>query len=316
MPVRKLSVIVVTWNSEAFIGDCLASLDAARKGIACEVSVVDNASTERTREVIATLFPWVRLIENEENVGFARANNLALRRASGTYCLLLNPDTVLTNPDVLQAWVGYMDSHPDVGASGVRLVCPEGHHQVGDAGFRPSLRTAANHFLLLSQLTRGRLRGLFVTGPPTRAPREVDWVSGAALLVRRDVIGTVGPLDETIFLYAEDVEWGCRMRDHGVRIHYLPDLEILHLQGASAKQCPETSFSVSWLHNLRTLYTRYDPGARVWLFDVLVTVGLALRAGLYALHARVTCDPRSRHRSAEMQRFLAAWAAHRRRARE
>lgn len=308
MPAQQLSIVVVTWNSESFIGDCLRSIDAARKGIDCEVLVVDNASTDGTREVIESQFPWVELIESQENLGFARGNNLALLRASGSYCLLLNPDTVLTSPDVLRTWVAYMDDRPDVGASGVRLVLPDGRHQVGDAGFRPSLRTAASHFLLLSQLFGGRIRGLFVTRPPVRDPLEVDWVSGAALLVRSDVIRKVGAMDESIFLYAEDVEWGCRMRDHGVRIHYLPELEILHLQGACAEQNPEVAASVPWLHNLRALYIRYDPRAPAWLFDVLVTLGLALRAGLYALRAMLTGDPRSRRRSREMRAFLAAWA--------
>jgi GT2 family glycosyltransferase len=157
----------------------------------------------------------------------------------------------------------------------IRLVLPDGRHQVGDAGFRPTLRTTANHFLFLSQLSRGRLPGVFLTGPPDRAPRDVDWVSGAALLVRADVIRAVGPLDDSIFLYGEDVEWGCRMRDHGVRIHYLPDLEILHLQGTSAKQSSETARSVLWLHNLR---------APTWLRARCA--GMALRRGPVGLALR------------------------------
>ncbi|HEY0420568.1 MAG TPA: glycosyltransferase family 2 protein, partial [Acetobacteraceae bacterium] len=269
-----LSIIVVTWNCRDLALRCLDEIAASRIGAPYEVLVVDNASADGTAAAVAAAHPAVRLTVNAENLGYARANNQAIAEAAGAFLLLLNPDAFPTGADEFAAMLSFLRAHGEYAALGCQLVHPDGRHQVGDAGFRPTPRHVAAHGLGLTRLMPGA-RGLFVTRLPD-AVMDVDWVCGACLLVRAEVVRQVGGLDDRFFLYAEDVEWGCRMRARGHRIGYLPGVRMLHIQGGT-----QAGASPRWLDSLGQLYARMNGGRRWGVFRWSLAAGFAMRAAAY-----------------------------------
>jgi GT2 family glycosyltransferase len=222
MPV-VVSIIIVTWNNESEIEACLSSLYSGRGGLP-EILVVDNASSDRTVGILRGQGNRVRLIENADNRGFAAASNQGLREASGRYRMLLNPDTIVES-DALQTLVQFMDSEPSAGAAGARLVRGNGEVQ------RSCLR-----FPSVGMLVRGYLFGGGYLPADMSMPSEVSAVSGAALIVRREVVEEVGPFDERFYMYAEETDWCYRMAQAGWKVYYVPDAHIMHIGGASAVQ--------------------------------------------------------------------------------
>lgn len=309
----KLSIIIVNWNTLELLRQCLQSVFATLVGLSGEVIVVDNASSDGSPAMVRKEFPAVRLFINNSNLGFAKANNQGLAAACGEYNLLLNSDTLINDPQLFARWTSFMDQHPEAGASGCRLVFPGGAYQVGDAGFRPSLLTALNFSLFLSKLFPQHCRGLFLQDEKPTRPFEVDWVSGADFLVRKSVLPLTGLLDASIFMYAEDIEWGCRIREYGYKIYYLPHLEIVHLQGASSvrDRSPNT-YSVSWLQNIRNLYAYARPGPSVYLFDAALCLGYALRAGLYFGLYLKTKEERYKRKARQMYQYASFFITHKR----
>lgn len=298
----KLSIIVVSWNTKELLRACLRSLENAPARFATELLVIDNGSTDGSPEAVLGEFPHVRLLRNGANLGFAAANNQGIRASSGHYVLLLNSDTLVREQGIFDEWVGFMDEHPEVAVSGCRLTWPDGSHQVGDAGHRPSLGTVFIHAFFLSRLAPWRLRGLFAVGVGPGPPREVDWVSGAALLARRSALDVAGLLDERFFMYAEDVEWCCRMRSLEYEVAYLPGLSIVHLQGGSA--APGRGVGLRWLQSLQRLYVSYHPREPRLLFQVVLAAGFLLRAGLYTVPGFVLRDSHARDRLRRMLAYL------------
>jgi GT2 family glycosyltransferase len=158
----------------------------------------------------------------------------------------------------------------------------------------------------MSHLSRDRVRGLFLTHIDGEAARDVDWICGAALLVRSSIVRELGALEEHFFMFGEDMEWGCRIRDHGYAVRYLPDLAVAHLQGSAVAESGRSDISVMWLRNLRTLFQRYNPRCRMALFDGIVGSGLALRVVLHGLRALLTRDAFARRRARELWEALRA----------
>lgn len=298
----RLSIIIVAWNIRDVLRDCLRSLFHGDLGIPHEVIVFDNGSADGTPDMVAADFPAVRLIRNPENLGFAKGNNAAMRFARGDYFLLLNSDTLIIDPKIFRKWVAFMDANPDVGLSGCQLLFPDGTHQVGDAGYRPRPATVVAHNLFLPRLFPGVFAGLFVSVPKPSGRIAVDWISGADLLVRRTILREVGLLDESIFIYAEDIEWGCRIRSYGHKAYYLADLKIVHLQGATTGKYPDT-FSGMDVRNLRELYLALNPGASALLYDLAMSTGFLLRYLLYSAMLWRPDEYRAA-RAARMHRYL------------
>ena len=287
----RLSVIIVNWNTRELLRDCLASLGDEDPEVPREIIVVDNASQDGSAEMVARDFPAVRLLQNSDNVGFARANNQAIRTARGKYILLRNSDTVVPDPGIFRLWLAFLDTRPEIGASGCRLVTADGRRWVGDAGFRPSLRTVFCYSFFLSRYFPRGCPGLFLNEGRLAGPLAVDWISGAALMTRRDVLEKVGLLDESLFMYAEDVEWGCRVRDHGYEVYYLPQFVIVHLVGMSGRKGKPAGFAKLWLQNLRRMYGLFHPREPRICFDVIFSAGLLLRSFLYyAIYLRTGRD--------------------------
>ncbi len=229
MNAPDLSVIIVNWNTKELLLNCIEAFYRTANGLTSEIFVVDNGSVDGSAESVRRTFPEIELIENERNLGFARANNDALRRRKGRYALLLNTDAILTDGAV-KALVEFMDDNPTVGIAGGQLINGDGSRQNSFDNF-PSLATEAFNKSLLRILFPKRYPSKRVT---YNDPVDVQSVIGACMIVRSQSIGEVGILDEDYFFFLEETDWCYRMRRHGWRVCHMPQARILHLQGKTA----------------------------------------------------------------------------------
>jgi len=231
-----LSIIIVNWNTREITRNCLQSIREKVSGLGYEVILVDNASEDGSPEMVRSEFPEVRLIANESNIGFGRANNQAMRVARGEFFLLLNSDTIIID-DSVQRLVAYVKSDPTIGIAGCKLLFEDRTLQTSSSRF-PSIRLAILEDLMLYKLLPRRLQGELLLGGywPHDHARDVDCVWGAAMLVRREVFERTGGFDEQIFMYGEDIEWCMRVRDSGWRVRFNPDCRIIHLNHKSAEK--------------------------------------------------------------------------------
>ncbi|MGQ9466064.1 MAG: glycosyltransferase family 2 protein [Anaerolineae bacterium] len=230
-----LSVIIVNWNVQDLLRHCLHSIFANWPTSQMEIIVVDNASTDGSAEMVSAEFPDVQLIVNTENRGFPAANNQGLAVARGRYILLLNPDTEVLG-DALATLIAFADAHPDVGVVGPQLLNPDGTVQSSRRRF-PTLMTALFESTWLQPYAPRRLlEHYYVLDRPDDAVQDVDWVTGAALMARREAVEQVGPLDEGFFMYSEELDWCRRFREAGWRVVYLPTARIVHYVGKSSEQ--------------------------------------------------------------------------------
>jgi len=230
----KLSIIIVSWNVEADVLDCLRSIRQNPPSEPFEVILVDNASSDGTVEAVRRDFAETVVIANAGNRGFAAANNQALAVAKGQYLLLLNPDT-LVHPHALDLLVEYVESHPDVGACGPRLLNRDGTTQLSVRHF-PSIRASLYRHTSLRYLGlfRGQYKKALMKDFSHDRRMDVDIVKGAALIVRRSVIDRIGPLDEAFFMYYEEADLCLRIRKAGWRVVFLADAVVTHTGGRSS----------------------------------------------------------------------------------
>jgi N-acetylglucosaminyl-diphospho-decaprenol L-rhamnosyltransferase len=265
----SLSVIILSWNVRDLLAQALTSLYTTAAGVdALEVIVVDNASHDGSAEMVAREFPQTRLIANQENRGFTRGNNQGISEASGNYILLLNPDTELL-PGALQALMAYLDKHPDTAMVGPRLLNPDGSTQPSRRRF-PTLPILFLESTWLQPLApKSALARFYMQDRPDTVAQEVDWITGAAMMVRREAVERVGPLDEGYFMYSEELDWCRRFRDAGWRIAYVPTAEIIHYGGKSSEQVVPSRHI--YFQSSKVRYARKVHGApiaealRVWL---------------------------------------------------
>jgi GT2 family glycosyltransferase len=234
----KTSIIIINWNTRDLLACCLTSIMDNHLHENIEIFVVDNDSTDGSAGMVAQCYPQVRLIENRENVGFARANNQAIRQSSGRYVLLLNPDTEVRS-GALDALVDFMDEHTEVGVAGARLFNPDGSLQYSCS---PQI-VLWREFIRLFHLGLVRQDGYYSMGDwDIRTPRKVDTVLGACMILRREVLDQVGLLDEDYFMYTEEVDLCYRIRKAGWKIYWVPQAQIVHFGGQSTKQVATEMF--------------------------------------------------------------------------
>jgi N-acetylglucosaminyl-diphospho-decaprenol L-rhamnosyltransferase len=233
-PTPDLSIIIVSWNVRDLLAACLSSIQGAQ--IMTQVIIVDNASADGSAAMVAAQFPWVRLIANDDNRGFTRGNNQALPLATGRYVLFLNPDTVVLG-DALATMVAYLDAHPAVGALGPQLRYGDGSLQSSRRRF-PTLMTALFESTPLAWHWQKNpwARRYHMDDRSADVAQPVDWVVGAALLARREVLDQIGGFDEGFFMYSEELDWCRRAVSAGWQIVYLPTAQIIHYEGRSSEQ--------------------------------------------------------------------------------
>ncbi|ROU04334.1 glycosyltransferase family 2 protein [Histidinibacterium lentulum] len=225
-----LSIVIVNWNTEGLLRDCLHTVLAGLGPLEAEVLVVDNASTDGSVPMLRAEFPGVRLFESARNLGFAAGNNVALREARGRHVMLLNTDT-LVHGDVLPKAVAWLDAHPRVGVMGPKVLNTGGTVQPSCSAF-PSLKFLSMQTLGLTRIAR--LDGYRMTGWDRSSERRVDVISGAAMIIRRAAMEEVGLLDEAFFFYGEETDWCHRFARAGWALVYVPIPAITHFGNGSA----------------------------------------------------------------------------------
>jgi GT2 family glycosyltransferase len=229
--VTRLTIVIVAFNAREDLAGTLGSLTTAPPSTSHEIVVVDNASTDGAPELVRGRFPGVALVEAGENLGFARANNLAIRRSASELVLLLNPDTIVPAGAVDQL-VACLDSAPGVAVVGPRIVDATGRAELS-WGDRVTPWSERRRKTLVHRDQTGDPAAATAIDRDTRAARDVAWVTGACLLVRRADAELVGLLDERYFLYMEDVDFCDAIRARGRRIRFEPSAEVVHLRGRS-----------------------------------------------------------------------------------
>ncbi len=233
----KLSVIIVNYNVRYFLEQCLHSVKAASQGIETEVYVVDNASVDGSVKMVREKFPDVKCIANHENIGFARANNLAIEKAAGEFILLLNPDTVIETDTFLKI-ISFMDSHPDAGGLGVKMVDGKGKYLPESKRGLPTPEVAFYKIFGLSRLfPRSERFSRYHLGYLDKdQTHTVDILAGAFMLLRKSVLEKTGLLDEQFFMYGEDIDLSYRITLAGYKNYYFPETRIIHYKGESTKK--------------------------------------------------------------------------------
>ncbi|MGA9363873.1 MAG: glycosyltransferase [Bacteroidota bacterium] len=279
-----LSIIIVNYNVRDFLENALLSLEKALEArlldgrrIDGEVFVVDNASDDGSVDLVKKKFPHVHLIINEENLGFARANNIALSQARGKYLLLINPDTVVQE-DTLKVMIDFFDANPDVGAAGCRILNPDGTIQLACRRSFPSPWASFTKTTGLSTLSpRSKLFGRYnLTYLSPEESYEVDAISGSFMMVRRTVYEQVGGLDENFFMYGEDLDWCYRIQKDGWKIYYLHKTQIIHYKGESTKRSDIDELK-RFYDAMQLFVKKHLSGSLI--VQTLLRIGIMLRRG-------------------------------------
>lgn len=271
-----LSIVVLSFNVKGFLQQALRTLTDASQGLDVEIFVVDNDSSDGSAEMVESMFPRVRLIRSR-NLGFAGGNNLALPLCQGRYVLLINPDTVVL-PDTLKVMVRFLDGHPEAGAAGCKLLNPDGTLQLGCHRGFPTPVAAFSKIVGLSALfPQSRIFGAYnLTYLDPDQVHEVDALSGSFMMVRRQILDTVGLLDERFFMNGEDLDWCYRIQRAGWKIYYVPDTEIIHFKGQSQKLVSRYR-ELLWFYHAMHLFVKKHRRDRYRLWPVpLVTLAIVL----------------------------------------
>ena len=235
MLMIDVSIIIVSWNTRDILRDCLESVYKQSENIEFEVIVVDNDSADGSAETVKKNFPQVILVENSENRGFAAANNQGMAVAAGRYFLLLNSDTIILD-NAISKVVSFADAHPEAAVVGCRVLNPDKTLQPTCFMFPSLLNMILSSTYLYKLFPHSRFFGRERMSWWDRDDeREVDVVTGCFMLVKREAIKQVGPMDQQFFMYGEETDWCYRFKQAGWRIMFIPSAEIIHLGGQSSK---------------------------------------------------------------------------------
>jgi GT2 family glycosyltransferase len=237
-PDPIVSVVIVNWNTRQFLLDCIASMRSATTRTSTEIIVVDNASHDGSQQALREAYPDVKLIENSENLGFAKANNIGFADAQGRAFCIVNTDVIALDGVIDRLWE-YVDTHPNVGMVGPRTLNRDMEIRRNCRRF-PALSNALGDYLWLKRLLprSERFQGRALPLETYQHTHDAEVLSGCFLMVRRDAIEQVGALDEDFFFYGEDTDWCKRFHDAGWGIVYLPQAEAIHFGGGSTAAYP------------------------------------------------------------------------------
>ncbi|MDH3251666.1 MAG: glycosyltransferase [Ignavibacteria bacterium] len=273
-----LSVIIVNYNVRQFLENALTSVKKAMAGIRGEIFVVDNASDDGSVEMVRTRFPDVCLIANSENVGFAKANNMALVRAQGRFLLLLNPDT-LVQEDTFEVMLRFFERHVNAGLAGCKILNPDGSLQLACRRSFPTPWVALTRITGLSTLfPRSRFFGRYnLTYLNPDETHEVEAISGSFMMMRREVYTKVGGLDEAFFMYGEDLDWCYRVSEAGFGVYYVHNTQIVHFKGESTRR--STIDEISMFYEAMQIFVDKHFSTSLPV-KMLLSLGILLRAAV------------------------------------
>jgi hypothetical protein len=287
--MTDLGIIILNWNTCNLLRKCLQTVFASEGDITYDVVVVDNASTDGSPDMVRAEFPDVRLIESDRNGGYSYGNNLGLRalgfRGAGDvdvdaprYALLLNPDTEVP-PESLAAMTRFMDSRPDVGIAGPKLLLPDSRLDKACRRSFPTPVVAFYHFSGLAKLfpNSPRFARYNMTFVDPDQQIEVDSVVGAYMQLRREAIDAAGLLDEDFFMYGEDLDWSLRVKQAGWKVMYHPEVMVWHIKRAASRKSKKAQFE--FYRAMLIFYRKhYRATTPTWLHG-LVLLGLAAKGG-------------------------------------
>jgi len=286
-----LSIIIVSWNVKEYLEKCLESIFENPPQFDFEIIVVDNASTDKSSQMVKKKFPQVKLIENKENLGFAKANNQGIRESPGKYILLLNPDTVVL-PGAIDKLIKFMEEHKETGVVAPKILNPDKTLQPSCLAF-PTLSAMFVRAIFIE--------GLWPNNPITRyylmkdfdfqSEAEVDQPMGAALMIRRAVLDQVGLFDEESFMFFDEVDLCFRIKKAGWKIYFTPRAEITHYMARSIKKWGIFNLSRHWTRSRNHyFYKHFGLGALLllYLFDFLrLAIVIGILIGLGAIIWRI-----------------------------
>ncbi len=274
----KLSVIIVNYNVEHFLDQCLQSVKRACEHVSTEVIIVDNDSVDGSLEMLAEKHSEFHLIANKDNVGFSKANNQAIREASGEYILLLNPDTVVAE-DTFKKVIDFMDQTTDCGGLGVHMIDGLGNFLPESKRGLPKPMVAFYKIFGLSTLfPKSKRFGQYHMGHLDEfQTAEIDVLSGAFMLMRREALDKVGLLDEDYFMYGEDIDLSYRIQKGGYKNYYFPETSIIHYKGESTKKS-SANYVVIFYRAMVIFAKKHFAGKNAFLVSFLINTAIYLRA--------------------------------------
>ncbi|MEI7811045.1 MAG: glycosyltransferase family 2 protein [Ignavibacteria bacterium] len=285
-----LSIVIINYNSKSVLINCLRSIVQSNFNFKYEVFIIDNASSESIHE-LEKEFNLFRFIYNQANIGFAGANNIGIKKAAGKYILLLNPDTIV-NRHSFQPMINYLDSNPDVGAAGCKIFNSAGEIERSVHSFPSIIKefVHANEFIKPLLSYNSKLGKVFASNKNLKAfesywnydtVKEVDHVTGACMMVKREVIDKAGLLDEAFFIYNEEVEWSLRFKHYGYKTVFLPESNIIHLFGYSTKQKVQKQavnrLLVERYRGMLYFFQKHYGVIKLCLLRVIILEGFAVR---------------------------------------
>jgi len=308
-PPLDISVVIVGWNAEHYLELCLESLAKAPPRRSMEVFVVDNASTDGSVEMIESKFPWVKLIKSDENLGFAKGNDVAIRQCQGRYIALVNPD-VIVFPGCLDALANFLDENPQVGNVGPRVFNPDMSMQSTCRRFP----TLWNNFCSATRLESAFKGSRFFAGEHMfyfahDRTLAVDVIVGCFSMIRREAFDEVGLLDEGLFMYGDDVDWCRRARKAGWQMVFYPGAQAIHDRGKTTASYP-VRFAVAQQKSVLHYWTKHHGfwgvlGIRSIMFlNHLLRYTAAFLSGLAGSQGSVRNEVRKQVSSACLRELL------------
>ncbi|NUL81741.1 MAG: glycosyltransferase family 2 protein [Armatimonadetes bacterium] len=278
----KLTISIVSWNAPEHLAKCLETIRLQQTSFEVETIVVDNASSEGNAERVRRDFPWARLIVNAENLGFGAGHNKAIEAANGEFVFVLNPDTVL-HDGALETLVQFAEEHPEAAIIGPKHLSPLGDLQYSCRTFPNPVaamfrNTPLGRFFPNNRYTRDYL----MTDWDHSSPREVDWVSGAAMLIRSDWLKAHGGFDERFFMYCEDVDICKRAWESGWKVLYCPLASLTHVIGASTDRAVNKML-IAFHASMYKYYKKHLVNETPFWLRALAPLGLSLRATIFIL---------------------------------
>jgi GT2 family glycosyltransferase len=280
----KLAVVIVNYNVKHFLEQCLHSVSKAMKGIDAEVWVVDNHSVDGSVDMLKEKFPFVIIIENKKNVGFSVANNQAIKQADAEYILLLNPDTVVEE-ETFRKTIKFMDAHPQAGALGVKMLDGKGHFLPESKRALPTPEVAFYKVFGLAYLfPRSTRYGKYhLTYLDENKINEVDVLSGAFMLIRKAVLAKTGLLDETFFMYGEDIDLSYRLTQAGYKNYYFPETRIIHYKGESTRKS-SVNYVLVFYKAMKIFAEKHFSHKNARLFSSFINAAIFFRASVAIIH--------------------------------
>ena len=281
-----LSVVIVNWNTKKLTTDCLSSIFKFTKDVTFEVIVIDNGSNDSSQKLIKARFPQVKLIQNKDNLGFTKANNQGIRISQGKYIMLLNSDAYLIE-NSFKKLVDFADKIKDLGALGPKLLNIDKTIQQS-VGFVPNLPQVFYWMSFLDDLPFGYILKPFHIDHDSfyQKEHEVDWVTGAAILIPKNIIKKTGMLDENIFMYGEEVEWCYRIKKEGYKVVFTPESQIIHIGRGSSGKISSRAF-IGEFKGLIYFYKKHKGILPLQLLRIFLKIGALARIFIFTLTGRV-----------------------------